>query len=583
MARSRKLCFGLTLLAFISGIYFHYFLMCLKQKLLPELSSTKKETGLQNNIKQVSGNSLEMGIPKKLLSAPPIHANEATLASESHGNMAGTQFQHIQYWANDGIYANINCVSDHNMTSEQYSTVRVIKTSRLTGKIEVQIRAYDGRNVPKTRGGDIFLLWAEQDLGDGRVAADVIDNLDGSYTGFLHPFWFGRTIVRAKLGGTIENMCIRRKSLLKYGTGSFSIEQPVVINGTFKNGDLSESALCGTEHTIYGYENVCNLTDLNDNNQWFCGKPLNSQLKCSNIFSFNTFRQEFNWQDKDQIRVFGYGKIYRPVFFITQRTGSLRQYLPCHTSPKASSWTYGVPSGFHMNKTWHMFYCKHSVPLRVDSYRQCLRNKTVILLGDSTVRQYAEFLIKEVLVTPGVNLKEFRDGRSSFHPQIVFKKFGITVIYKNHEMPLHGKEIYAKGITSIATEIEKLAKNNISGTNLVVFAGYGSHLQAYPPERYRERIRNLVSPIKKLHKAKPKAMVFIKGPHVYFLDKRWFDLRISLINKDILFQEFEELQDKVVYLDLWSLTAAMENYALHPTDDILSLQMQQFLSYICSV
>lgn len=124
-------------------------------------------------------------------------------------------YENIPFWKNDNIFKNINCSSGEHMTSAIYTRLTLISVSKKTGIIEIRIRAFTGYNHPKRIGGDIFLLWAEQVHGDGRVAGQVIDRSDGTYNGFITMHWTGKTIIKCELGSTIENFCVRRKAFEK--------------------------------------------------------------------------------------------------------------------------------------------------------------------------------------------------------------------------------------------------------------------------------------------------------------------------------------------------------------------------------
>ena len=209
-------------------------------------------------------------------------------------------------------------------------------------------------------------------------------------------------------------------------------------------------------------------------------------------------------------------------------------------------------TGFYLNKTWHNLNCKNTITFQSHSYQTCLKNKTLVLLGDSTTRQYLVYFVTEVLKFPKIDLKKY----SVHHSPIEFKNFGIHIIHKIHEMPFYSAGFPATGITSEATEINTLAKSDIPGKDIVIVAHYCVHLHSLSSELFRFKIRRLADSIKNLLEVKPDANVFIKGPHVFFLNRKWFDVRISFNQKNIIFEEFEDLRTKVIYLDVWSITAA---------------------------
>ena len=514
---------------------------------------------------------------------------DSHISNETFSNNYEVNYQNIPFWLTDSVLANMKCISGVNMTSEFYSTVKFIGVSAKTGVIKIGIRAFSGLNKTQSRGGDMFLLWAEQADGDGRVAGHVTDNMDGSYTGLLKLYWTGKTIIKAKLGNTLENYCIRKKAVTKYGNAVFSMKHPFGIKGMFVKLNASENTLCGTEPVIYGYKHLCNFTKLNDGQSWFCGKPRSKTIACADIRYFGQFKQ---WANEDQVihtdpkdfvNISGHGTVREYVTFLSKKPAMINPRLPCHTAPKARSWSKSFPRGFYQNNVWQMLNCRHTISFNVNQYRTCLYNKTVALFGDSTIRQIMDVLLSDILLNKNIDLKNFNGTKKTFAPPIQFKNFGISVSYKKHEMPIHGSRFYANGIHSVATEIGKLVHSPVPGKDLVVVITYGSHMLASPLGRYRERWKSVASAVEMLLKFKPEANVFIKGPHVYYHDERGFDLRVSEIQKDIIFEEFKTLKNKVVYLDLWSLSVALNSEELHVKENILSLLFQQLMSYICSV
>ena len=473
--------------------------------------------------------------------------------------------------------------SDLSMTSPRHSKLRVIQRER-DDAVHVAIAAVNGFNVTKTTGGDLFVLWAEQVEGDGCTSGHVVDHNNGTYSGYIELFWTGRSIIKAKLASTIENFCIRRQAITKYGDSAFVTKEPQGIQTTFKNKMQEvEETRCGNRYPLVGYKHVCNFTKLNDDSPWYCGAPVSRQLNCSTV---HNFKKLFSTTFKDILSPIERNRIandieHRELNAITVMAKSpvKTNTTPCHKLPKEMSWTDDSQSaGFYLNKTWHNLNCNNTITFQSHSYQTCLINKTLVLLGDSTTRQYLDYFVTEVLKFPKIDLKKY----SIHHSPIEFKNFGIHIIHKIHEMPFYSAGFPATGITSEATEINTLAKSDIPGKDIVIVAHYCVHLHSLSSELFRFKIRRLADSIKNLLEVKPDANVFIKGPHVFFLNRKWFDVRISFNQKNIIFDEFEDLRTKVIYLDVWSITAAHNSEELHPNDPSLTSQIQHFMSYLCS-
>ena len=474
--------------------------------------------------------------------------------------------------------------SDRNMSSPIYSTLRLIQQEG-ADTVYVEIRAVNGYNITKTTGGDLFILWAEQVEGDGCTSGQVVDNNNGTYFGYIKLYWTGLSIIKAKLASTVENFCIRKHAISKYGDSAFAMKTPRGIKATFKTQMKEvEETRCGNQYPLFGYKHVCNFTHLNDDSPWFCGAPLSRQLTCATIFDFISFSSP-HFKDalspierEETVNDIKHRQLNNTITIMTKFPVNTNK-TPCHKLPKEMSWAENSPSsGFYLNKTWHNLNCKNTITFHPQSYQTCLKNKTLVILGDSTARQYVNYFMAQVLKLPKINLKNY----SSFHSLIEFKNFGIHLIHKRHEQPYYWPGTRATEITSQATEINRLAKSDIPGKNIVVVVHYCAHLQAFSSELFRFMVRRLAEAITYLLEVKAEANVFIKGPHVFFENGLWFDVRISLNQKNFIFEEFKDLKAKVIYLDTWTITAAHNSDDIHPTDPTLTSHIQQFMTYLCS-
>ena len=514
-----------------------------------------------------------------------LEYNDGMNSSENKFNFINREEENILYWTGHESCYNVPYKSDLNITSHLYSTVKLISNKNCL--LKVQITAFSGLNVSKGIGGDVFIVWAEQIQGDGCVAGEVIDNKNGTYFGIIKSYWKGATRIRAKLISTVENFCIRRNAIIRYGDSAFAMLQPLAIIGTFYFKPSLERARCGNEHTLYGYEDICNFSQLNDNSPWYCGAPKHPKLQCSDIHYFTMYqfnKSEFmpTTENTGFVKIMGHGELKQNVIVQSLVETYVQEGVPCNKISREMSWSYNPPNGYYMNKIWHNSNCKHTITFDAHSYRSCLQNKSISLFGDSTIRAYTDYFMTEVLQLPKVDWKHFKSKNWTFHPPVEFTNFGIRLSFKSHEMPLYGFNVPAYGVTSVPTEIIKLAKCDILGKDLVVIVTYCPHLQAFSPDLFRFKMRRLASAIRVLLKAKPDASVFLKGPYVFFQDVRWFDSRMSLIQKDITFETFKDLKSKVYYLDIWSVTVAHNSEEKHPKDQAFTSQIQQFMSYLCS-
>ncbi|XP_045202402.2 NXPE family member 3-like [Mercenaria mercenaria] len=467
------------------------------------------------------------------------------------------------------------------MTSVKFSRLKTIKYDN-EGNIVVAIETYDMKNNSKTVGDDVIVVWASQSDGDGLVSGHVIDHKNGSYTGTVKVFWTGFTKVNVKLASSLENTCLRLKALKKYGNTVFAMQKAWGIRGTFRTNLIREDTVCGTNQKIFGFKDVCNFTSLNGGMSWFCGKPKHTKLPCSSIDSFGTGRIDTSMVGQsERIQNNGHGIFNQNLLLDIQNYRTGKRNCSCSLRPPLLSWKESEPSGFWLDSHWNFVKCYSSIKHDIAPYRQCLKNKNVVIIGDSTLRQYAAYFIRYILGLGPVDMKGSKGPNGQYHGYKLFKGSGINLMYIKHEMPLHNPNLPAKDISSVPQILRTMEDNDLEDNSLILIINYNSHFSAHPPSKFRERIRYLAIAIESFLSRKPRTKILFKGPHLCINDARWFDPRISLLYKQIVREEFSKLMNNVIYLDVWSISVAHNHEQLHPYGDAFFSQINQLMAYIC--
>ena len=443
-------------------------------------------------------------------------------------------------WEDATAFDDRTCRSDRRITSCIHSKVKLIHInaiSRISRTIEVEITLYDGYNNTKNTGGDVILMWAESIPPGGSSPGHVTDHMNGTYSGNVQVHWTGQTKIFVKLASAIENACLRFKAMKKYGDSVYAVKTPYDIHYRFVHLSSVEYTRCSALSFVYGYESLCNFTSLNGGFSWFCGKPKKKGLDCS---KFNGFQMKpYNIselvpnQPRDEVIQENGHCVFQD--FLQVEIGSDNSDISfdksvnvqkCSERPKKNSWLEQKPSGYSMNKTWIFNNCRSTLTYDSNSLSKCLGGKNIHFIGDSTLRQYL------VTVADVMNLKiQSPDG---FSKSVQSVKHNIHISWRKHEMPFHNMEMYNQnGVQSSAYQISKLASNpSISGNSTFVIIHYGSHLQEFPPDVYRSRLVAIKRALKHLLEKKPGVKIFVKGAAPIIDDKKWFDVRISLIFND---------------------------------------------------
>ena len=513
-----------------------------------------------------------------------VVSNYNTAAAATENMEKKVNVTHLMYWKNDSLYDDITCKSDMKITSCKYSKIHLLKADKSAGIIEIAIQIYDGYNRKKTNGGDVILMQAKKLPSGGSAPGHVIDHMNGSFYGRVQIHWSGRTKVSVKLVSAKENQCLRFRAMENYGNSVFALKTPYCIHYRFVNQSVHEFTRCAPYSFVYGYKKLCNFTNLNYGFSWFCGKPTKEGLDCNSYNKFQVKRLNL-WkivphQSKDElIHNPGHCEVRQKlIIFMNKRHKSTpkipKTVVKCSQRLKQDSWTESTPTGYSIRKNWKFNNCLNNFKFTNKNLRKCLKSKRISFIGDSTLRQYFEVLALAMHISI---------QSAAFNKSARTEKNSIHLTWRKHEMPFYNRELFEQEkVRSTTFQIDELANDDsLAGNSSIVVVHYGSHLQAFPPSVYRSRIRQLAHSLKRLLKKKPETTILVKGAAPVIQDTHWFDVRISLIFNEILFQEFADLQRQVTYLDVFSIFVANNHQQLHPFGQTLTNQVQQLLAYIC--
>ncbi|XP_046563522.1 NXPE family member 3-like [Haliotis rubra] len=110
----------------------------------------------------------------------------------------------------------INDISYHaSATASTMTLVNSHTVYTLNGTIRVKIVLFDHKQRPKTRGGDMLILWMRDRSKGAASAGSVTDHDNGTYTGILRILWTGQAVIRAAILCTREKMAFMHRELRK--------------------------------------------------------------------------------------------------------------------------------------------------------------------------------------------------------------------------------------------------------------------------------------------------------------------------------------------------------------------------------
>ncbi|XP_057207716.1 NXPE family member 3-like [Triplophysa rosa] len=193
-------------------------------------------------------------------------------------------------------------------------------------------------------------------------------------------------------------------------------------------------------------------------------------------------------------------------------------------------------------------------------------------MGDSTVRQWFEFLQKRVPTLNRMNLHvQYQAG-----PLIAVDVMNnIYLRWRAHGVPLRFKKTEITNLHYISNEIDDLT----GGPHTVVAFHVGIHFTSFPLDVFTNRVLRIRRAVLDLLQRAPETTVIIKTVNTGYKDvftSDWYSLQLDKILR-------WAFQDVGVYiLDVWQMTSC--HYTrdnLHPSPIIIKNEIDILLSFIC--
>ncbi|XP_031162400.1 NXPE family member 3-like [Sander lucioperca] len=431
-------------------------------------------------------------------------------------------------------------------------------------QLEVRINMSDFQGRPKKSGGDFLLAQLHNWKLSAGVVGQVVDHLNGSYSAVFPLPWEGDAQVEVTLVHPSEAIPVLNR---------LNSEQPdrLYFKSLFRSGSISETSICNV--CLRPTQPLCNYTDLRTGEPWFCYKP--KKLSCDARINHAMGKYEQTFRANED-KLFQRGVNLK--VFIRASGPNIVTMLPKmkgQSEVKSSSVKSG-PSGYYYQGVWRALGGTTVRQFDNSAIIQCLKGKGVYMYGDSTVRQFFEYLNAAL-----PDLKEF-----DLHSP---KKAGpyISLDYANnillmsrfHGPPIRIVPVSTSELRYIANEIDGL----VGGTNTVVIFGIWAHFGTFPMEIYIRRLQNIRRAVARLLDRAPGTVVIIRTGNAKVLS-----LDVALTNSDwhslqcnkVLRAVFKGLN--VHLIDAWEMVLAHQlPHDLHPPSPIIKNMINVILSYVC--
>ncbi|XP_042573213.1 NXPE family member 3-like isoform X2 [Cyprinus carpio] len=460
-------------------------------------------------------------------------------------------------------------------TSPVHSTFSIVglKESYKVGeKISVIITARDHNKNLKRYGGDFFKAKLFNAELKASVYGEVVDHRNGTYSVALLLPWEGQAQVSVRLEHSSEVVQI----LKKYRESSFPRSH---YNGYFEGPGLNETKIfevveCnlkwGADGSWRKGDCCCEYKDIKTGTVWQCERP--KELSCDHLVHhsygrlespLNLFEQQLFTKNLTNIAISGDIKIIN-VLPTTAPIGTMEKCRSGMTTP--------VPAGFYLNDVWKSFVC-NTRQFSPAQMANCLKNKIVYLMGDSTTRQWFEYLERNV---PGIKRMDLHTRPTNGPLMAVELKNNIIIHWRPHGVPVRFSKMPITDLHYISNDIDEMA----GGPHAVIVFTFFAHLVFHPITFYVYEVARIRQSVVALLRRAPETTVIIKSGNTAGL-KNIFQSDWHMLQLDTVMREMFRDIDGVIFLDVWQMTSC--HYLrehIHPGPVVIANEVNMFLSYV---
>ncbi|XP_060786533.1 NXPE family member 3-like [Neoarius graeffei] len=444
---------------------------------------------------------------------------------------------------------------------KSYFVIQGPAKQHVGGQLVVNVHIQNFLGLPKKHGGDFLIARLHSpELGAG-VAGKVHDHNDGNYTVLFPLLWAGVVQVQITMVHPSEAVVVFKR---------LNKEHPdrVFFKSEFRSGALSEVTECNV-CLPFNQKPICNYTDPIIGEPWYCYKP--EMLACDTRINHYRGGYRMNITTKYEKQLFKRGvNLKVPI------PASGMEKVIVIPAEKGQIILNDSSAGYYYNNTWRplngavmqQFHDSAAI-------KQCLRGKLIYMFGDSTVRQWFEYLSEFI---PVFNIHT----PLKVYPFIAMdSKNKILIQYRIHGPPVRFNRVFISTLTYVANELDRIK----GGPNTVVLLSVWAHFNSFPIDIYIRRLRHIRKAVIHLLNREPATLVVIRTPNLMkvnetsiLLDNEWYSFRFDAVLRAM----FQGLN--VQFLDAWEMMLAHHfPHDLHPRPAIIKNMIDVVLSHICPV
>ncbi|XP_078682438.1 NXPE family member 3-like [Branchiostoma floridae x Branchiostoma belcheri] len=397
----------------------------------------------------------------------------------------------------------------------------------------------------------------------------ITDHKNGTYTATFKLLWAGEVNIIVKLVHPRQAIEVIERTVWEHPVDKIMFVKRYLI------GKAKVDTRCNVDPAVLNtHTPVCNYSDPQAGVRWYCEKAAN--ISCNTSGYHGRLPTSVKLLRKGEEKLFG-----RHVFYhFSARMTHIILFFQTGLNPLVNRTRCmpGLPtpqiSGFYKGGVWNSLVCHNRHFSNQSEWRTCLRGKTLHFMGDSTIRQWYEHLVKLLKLSD----RPLPDAIHQTGPLLARDTVNnITVKYRSHGPPLRcawTRTFHLQYVANVIDEIE-------GGPNDIVGISVWAHFTTYPVDMYRERMEAIRAAIERLHQRSPQTLVVIKSANTRtgneLLAGDWLAYQLDLVMREM----FEGMN--VVLIDAWEMTTAQQWHgdAIHPTSDIIIQELEYLCSFVC--
>ncbi|KAJ8282902.1 hypothetical protein COCON_G00054210 [Conger conger] len=434
--------------------------------------------------------------------------------------------------------------------------------------VRVVLLARDGKGTPKTHGGDFFQAKLYNSALKASTFGAVTDNLNGTYTVQFSLLWPGEALVSVRLIHSSEAVqVISRHRQLD--------PDKVYFHGYFEDGARTELMVCNAQRSPWlvgdGTQCCCQYKDPVTLESWFCRRPLSLPCWALTYHSMGKYRAKLSSLDSALLHSSKTNRIVpgkNSVIHVLPQGTTIGETRP-ECKPGLAT---PVPAGYYFQDSWTSLLCRSQSFHSPQLLSACLKDKEVHMMGDSTLRQWFEYLESAVPTLKRLNL---HTSPMSGPLQAIDPQSNTVLHWRAHGLPIRTHKTPIADLHYIGREIESMA----GGEHTVIVFTIWAHFTTHPLDNYIRRISSIRRAVLSVLQRAPRTLVVIKSANTGYKDvygSDWLSWQLDLILRAM----FRNLP--VVLIDVWQMTSC--HYSpdnIHPPRPVVMNEVDLFLSFVC--